>query len=200
MSKQGLPPDLRATMKLFAEAQLERLEAMSPEELDASLRAQGLDPDKPFDLEKMLPPEPAASAPTATVPAAAESAVTAPAAPVVPLRPKGRSWRVPAMAWIALPAAAAILFLVMQPKPVDPVARAADLRAEATKDCDQQRWKDCARLLDEANDLDPAGESEERVARLRQAIALSSPEKPGAPGPPRAPPRFDVKPPPPPHP
>jgi hypothetical protein len=178
MSKRDLPPDLRATMKLFAEAQIERLEAMSPEELDDTLRAQGLDPNEPIDLVGMLPPEPAA--------------------PVVPLRPKRAASRVPVLAWIALPAAAAALVAFPLPKPDERITRAGELRDDAAKECDQKRWKECARALDEAGDLDPAGESEERVERLRVAIALSEPppeKKPETPVPRRLPPHYDVKPP-----
>lgn len=49
--------------------------------------------------------------------------------------------------------------------------RAATLREEALDACDARRWEECGRKLDEAKDLDPAGEDEPRVVAARKAIA-----------------------------
>jgi hypothetical protein len=47
----------------------------------------------------------------------------------------------------------------------------ATLRKEAFAACDARRWDECTRKLDEAKELDPAGESDERVVAARKAIA-----------------------------
>jgi hypothetical protein len=203
MSKRELPPDVRATMKLFAEAQLERIEKMSPEELDESLRAEGLDPNEPFTIEELLAklprepdevaPSPASlppndPAPPVPSPAAPSPVAPSPAAPVIPMRPKrGPALRMTPFAWVAV-AAAAVLAAIQLPNGRDHgdvLARAAQLRDDAAEHCGQQRWMDCAQSLDEARNLDPAGESQERVVRMRQAIALS--ERPLKPPMPREP-------------
>jgi hypothetical protein len=46
----------------------------------------------------------------------------------------------------------------------------ASLRKEAFAACDARRWDECARRLDEAKELDPAGESDDRVVAARKAI------------------------------
>lgn len=186
MTKRDLPLDLRTTMELFAEAQLERVSEMSSEELDEALRSQGLDPKEPFDVEELLAKLPPEDDATASPP------VSPPPAPVVPLAPKRRS-RLRSLAWIALPAAAAVL--VALEVPTSP--RASSLREEATKACDERRWTECARSLDEARELDPSGESQERVVKLREAIARSAEPKTPLPAPPepaRESPPLEAKP------
>jgi hypothetical protein len=206
-------------MKLFAEAQIERIEAMTPEELDEALRAQGLDPNAPFDIEEMiakLPPEQDSAAPSQAVPSAVAPpvapapvtpapvtparAASSPAAPITPLEPKRSSRRrLSPLVWIALPAAAAVLVALGLPNGPDSnaVARAAELRDEAARSCRQQRWDDCAQSLDQARKLDPAGESREGVVELREAIARADQpgeKKPAPPEPTFKSPELEVKP------
>lgn len=209
MSKRELPPDLRATMKLFGEAQLERIEAMSREELDEAMRAHGLDPNAPFDIEEMLaklPPEEDQAAPLPAAPSDAPagvgpSRVLSPGASVTPLVPKENArHRVSPLLWIALPAAAAVLVAIRLPKGPDSgiVARAAELRSDAAQLCQEQRWSECAQSLDQARALDPAGESEEAVVTLREAIARAEQPREHEPPPPPGrefKPRLEVKPP-----
>jgi hypothetical protein len=61
--------------------------------------------------------------------------------------------------------------------------RAASVRGEAFAACDAQRWTECAGKLDEAEVLDPAGESDPRVVSARRAVSEAtrveeSPTKP----------------------
>jgi hypothetical protein len=52
--------------------------------------------------------------------------------------------------------------------------RAESLRKEATKACALSLWATCAAWLDEARKLDPAGESEPSVKKLREALDAAS--------------------------
>ncbi|MDP9035523.1 MAG: hypothetical protein M3O50_12015, partial [Myxococcota bacterium] len=48
--------------------------------------------------------------------------------------------------------------------------RAGGLRQEATVACGLARWTTCANKLDEAQKLDPPGEGDPSVKKLRQAL------------------------------
>jgi hypothetical protein len=64
------------------------------------------------------------------------------------------------------------------------VPRAADLRRRADEACDARRWKQCERFLDQARDLDPAGEQAPAVQARRRALqAFAQPEAAGDAGP-----------------
>jgi hypothetical protein len=162
---------LRATADLFTEAEIEReverVASMTDRDLDDALRSQGLDPDQPFDLEKMLPEPPAKTAPVAALRP----------------RPQWNLWLVAA----SFAAMAVASVVALRSTPTDPdvaggegpqptaspsaLARAETLRGEAERACAQQLWGACAQRLDHAKALDPEGERQERVRRWRAAIA-----------------------------
>ncbi len=48
--------------------------------------------------------------------------------------------------------------------------QAAQTRADATAACAQSEWKRCEEKLDAARAIDPAGESDPRILRLRETI------------------------------
>jgi hypothetical protein len=56
---------------------------------------------------------------------------------------------------------------------------AAWLRDDAQIDCDAERWEPCRRRLDEAAGIDPSGEGEPRVVKMREAIAAGLAAVPG---------------------
>jgi hypothetical protein len=56
------------------------------------------------------------------------------------------------------------------PRPLTPRELAQKTRDEAEQACASQLWGLCGDKLDEARKLDPAGDSEERVQRLRRTI------------------------------
>jgi hypothetical protein len=211
MTKPGIPTDLRATMKLLGEAQLERLEAMDDAELDDALRARGIDPDAPIDVDKLL----------AKLPADADGNPPAGILPFPTTSPRANASSPPRFgraAWIAAAALAAAIPLALyvanraghgeggtgpvaqtdaRPDPSGALARAASLRDEAARACHLRSWKVCRETLDEARRLDPAGESQDRVVLMREAIARSGlpPEEgPAPPGPRPDLPRFEAKP------
>ena len=64
--------------------------------------------------------------------------------------------------------------------PDGPVARARELRREATAACEERRIAECESKLDDARDLDPAGESlpEVQVARATIADAIARDARP----------------------
>jgi hypothetical protein len=53
-----------------------------------------------------------------------------------------------------------------KPAPV-PTVTPQDLRLQASTACNEKRWEDCERLLDDARDADPAGESQPEVKKMR---------------------------------
>jgi hypothetical protein len=65
-------------------------------------------------------------------------------------------------------------------------ARAEKLRDEADERCARKLWGACEARLDEAMKLDPGGESEERVRRMRDIVENAArteagPDKPDKP-------------------
>ncbi len=61
--------------------------------------------------------------------------------------------------------------------------RAEVLRGEATTACGLTLWTTCANKLDEAQELDPAGEGDPSVKKLRQALdSVRATPPPGANG------------------
>lgn len=166
-------------MKLLAEEELERLDKMNDAELDEAMRKQGLDPEEPQDVERLLAKIPAT--PARVVP--------------FPTRPRGRSavW----LAAAAVAAAAASVFAVLKgpdlvawlrgptlpiaqidaaPEPPAALVRAEALRDEAERACSQSLWGACRQRLDDAMTLDPAGERQPRVVRMRGDIAAARPD------------------------
>jgi hypothetical protein len=102
-------------------------------------------------------------------------------------RPSGGvSW-----AWVPWAVAAALLVLVVvvlvlrrphdeaHPGPL-PRERAVQLRKSALEECEAQAWQPCLKELDQAREIDPAGDLEPRVqeARERAVKALRAPDLP----------------------
>jgi hypothetical protein len=56
-------------------------------------------------------------------------------------------------------------------QPDTPAGHAARMRANAAGACAEERWEICERLLNQATDLDPAGESTPMVIGLRRQLA-----------------------------
>lgn len=67
------------------------------------------------------------------------------------------------------------------PRPLSPHEIAEKARDAAEKACAEELWGRCIDRLDEAREIDPAGESEERVQKLRQDIHDGTTLKPGPP-------------------
>jgi hypothetical protein len=85
-------------------------------------------------------------------------------------------------ATLILIAAAAAVFLWLRGSDDDqkvgappPPHSARALREEALEACDQARWDACKAKLDEARELDPAGEEDPRVQKARRAIEAAHP-------------------------
>jgi DNA-directed RNA polymerase specialized sigma24 family protein len=84
--------------------------------------------------------------------------------------------------------------VVPEPPPLDNRGRAAELRRVALEACDSAAWQPCLDGLNEAKQLDPAGDGAEAVRRAREAAerALTAEDAiPGPTAPPTKPLRSD---------
>jgi hypothetical protein len=208
MPKKRDPSEVWKSLVEEAEedAEMERILALSPEEVEAELRAAGFDPEEergkanefvarikagedPADIARH---EDAAVAPAPPLSAPAPPAAP-PRAPSRPPREPGEAARAVVTALVpravatleaaAIAACIAGAFLGAGALPatgvahapdesptstgVEPSITAADIRAEAYAKCDAQEWLDCLERLDEAREIDPAGDRDERVVRTR---------------------------------
>ncbi len=168
----------RALEKAGDDAELERINAMTGDELDAELRAAGLDPAEAAKIgADVLGPVPASSngGVASEVPARTGVAEAKGAVREAPRRRRR-------VYWIAGFAAAAVVIgvLVTRPSGGPPVGtghpdtaalkEAADLRERAFGACDQGYWAACEDALNAARSLDPAGEAAPRVVAARRSI------------------------------
>ena len=140
---------------------------MSDAEKDAELRAAGIDPRK--------------------VEAGVEAALAEHAgkAPVVRIHARQAKWRSRTVLWLAAAAvvvgagsAAAVIGERLPPShrhTPTPAERAAPLREEAYSECARWRWFECEQKLEQARLIDPAGDSDPRVAEARKQIADHAP-------------------------
>jgi|SRR5882672_1242540 len=201
MSHERKPPpdkawDALEKMSLAEEA--ERVRALTDEELDRELTAHGKDPKALRARGQALAARFKAKAPA-----------TAAALPVAPFARTRRRWTVWLLAAtlgaiaIALAAMnrAAIVAWFHRGHEIRPddrgltwpneIARdrAEKLRDEADKECQMRLWGVCEARLDEAMKLDPGGESEERVQRMRSAVDSSARVDAGSDKPDKPPPR-----------
>jgi len=176
--------------KATLDAELESELAMTPEERRQDLVKAGVDVDA-LDAEAdaffaSLPAKAVATAAPAASPTAAPDAPSAPvvaapsaSAPVTVLRPKRRRLAVVLPVGLALAAAVALAIKVSLPEPVPiaippddtPAGRAAALRADARKSCNAHRWPRCVDELDDAKELDPAGDDTPEIREMRRAAA-----------------------------
>jgi hypothetical protein len=187
-----------ALERMTLDDEAERVGALSDDALDRDLASKGLDPKALRARGEAL---------------AAKLAATAPARPVAVRRPSALGAkdtlpraRLPVLlAAAAIAAAATVVFamagpaivamikhkrigpdVVLPKRELPPEERSAELRDNAFKECESERWETCEDLLDEARKLNPAGESDPRVKQWRW---MMRPEQRGD----GAPPRFDSK-------
>jgi hypothetical protein len=209
--KPGKPDPVRtwrAVEKMIEEDEIERIAAMSPDEVERELKAIGYDPARAPSVEELL----ARATRTASERQAAAAAVPQ-KAPTSIIRMKTRArhgrpvWlfaaavaclvafgivaaeRQQVVAWLR-PPPAPIAPDDTRPPPVPPAEQAAKLRDEALIDFIVGQHADSEQKLDRARALDPAGESEPRVQQLRNDLAHGPP-----PPPPPSPPEKGSKPP-----
>jgi hypothetical protein len=159
--------------------ELDRIAALSDEELDAELRAGGVDPQDAARVgQALLDDAASADGRVVKLPAGAAGAVEARArAP--------RAGRRPIWVWAGGLSAAAALALVIatmarrddgvtgappSPGTADARERAAALRRQAFDACNEGRWARCEEQLDDAKAFDPDGESDPRVQAWREKL------------------------------
>jgi hypothetical protein len=195
MSKdRKLSPDEAwdAVEKMALKEEAERVGALTDEELDRELERQGKDPKALRARGQALAERLMAKAPAPVG-----------ARPVVPstrARSRWPLWLVAAvLGAIATTLVgmnrAAIVAWFQRSEEIRPDdrrlydgarARAEKLRDEADERCARKLWGACEARLDEATKLDPGGESEERVRRMRDIVesaarAEAGPDKPDKP-------------------
>jgi hypothetical protein len=175
--------------KATLDAELESELAMTPEERRQELVKEGYDVDE-LDAEAdaffaSLPAKVAAAAATAASSTTGPEAPGAPPepappapklAPVVPIR---RPWRLVAFSVAACVALFLMVKAAQPPPPVGhpPAPTDRDL-AEVGRDiaearCTLKDWATCKANLDDAAKIDPDGESEPRVQKMRGEIAAA---------------------------
>ncbi len=190
----------RYLMNLLAEEEAERIENLSDEEFLAERKAKGRDAWPTPSAEELIAKVKARAAREAnsasqSAPTNGERAAGAVAAiervfpataPVVRLVPKSRTRLVVSLLAAALVVAIVIvaakgpeIVAAFHPEP-SPQEIAAQLRHDAAGLCAQGAWAACSDKLDEAGRLDPAGESDPEVQRLRTDIGrvLHPPQQP----------------------
>jgi hypothetical protein len=181
--------------RLLADGELERLDAMSDDQVMAELRAEGRDESWIPSAESVV-----AGAEKHLARQAEQRAADAEPRTVSMIRVTGPSRTV----WLAAAAAALLVVggaafverdaivawlqgppppLPIEPDhelPAPPSARelAQKARDEAEKACAEGLWGRCNTRLNQARDLDPAGETEPRVVGLRQSIVLHTTRPP----------------------
>jgi hypothetical protein len=157
---------MRAIQREAAEDAIDEIAAMSPSEVDASLRSAGVEPEE------------ASQRAQAAIEAALAASEPAKVVPLSAARP--RKGTPPWIVWTGVAAAAAAVALVVRmnapsndvgasrPSPEKIAERA---RATALAACGRQDYDACERGLDDARDEDPAGEDTPAVRDARAAIA-----------------------------
>ncbi len=174
-----------------AERMAEFVERMSDSELNRQMREGGYDPAGVPTVQEFLARGEARAAERERAHEASESWVAAKVIPLADRRPtRWALWLVAAMF--------GVLFLVMAsrdpavvalfrhkpapdevepnkdrrptPTPPTPQEQAEALRDEAVAECEASLWAICRTRLDEAQTLDPGGESAMRVQNARKAI------------------------------
>lgn len=206
--KRTAEETLEALERQAAEDEMDRILALGDAELDAELAAEGFDPAEERAEgarfgEQLAGEALAAEGAAVAVEGGAEAGPKV--AQVVPItRPRRSAFVV----WLVAAAFAALVGLVGvtqgaaiatwfkgKPEPVEPILPdnekaapptphelAEKMRDEAEKGCANREWGTCTDRLNDAKKLDPAGESEDRVKRLRETIHENTTSPPG-PGP-----------------
>jgi hypothetical protein len=174
---------------LLALDEAERLEKLSDTDFEEEMRAKGRDPARVPSAADLLA--------RATERAKRREVTGKPPAPVVPLRVR----RLRPVWWIAAAFALLILAVLVtqgaaiiarfrgdpirpddwQPRRPPPHEVAEKMRDDAMGACKRRLWGLCEQKLDDAREIDPAGESAERVQRARIDIASSVNREAGPP-------------------
>jgi hypothetical protein len=182
-------------MKLAAEDELARIEGLSEAELERELAADGVDLSQIPSASELLAKATAAGS-AAPAPFVAVASVASAPGEVVEFAPRRSPRRASWVAWLAAAAIGAGVVIAgvaeapvvvawwqgpqvpppaptpAPPAPPTELARAVELRQEAQRACEAQSWTTCAKHLDDARALDPAGEGGEAVRAMRERIVL----------------------------
>jgi hypothetical protein len=176
-----------ALEKMELDDEVERVLALSDEDLDEELRKTGVHPgrvrQRGEDLGRRLEAQ-----------RGARKATTGRPGPAAPSRRRSIAW----LAAAAVAVAVAVVFAMnagtvvawfrpgppigpdgggMVPQPPSPQELAQALRWRARGECDRGALVECQRDLDEARGLEPAGETRPEVVEMRRVIA--GPEEDG---------------------
>ncbi|MGO9834865.1 MAG: hypothetical protein ACLP1X_11660 [Polyangiaceae bacterium] len=162
--------------KLLREEDLARLDKTSDEEVNRQMRAAGIEPEHTPTADELI---------ARALERAGKRKVAA-----LPVQPKRSTWSV----WLVAAAMGAVAIALVvekkevvawfhhepvqigpdlegeKPRPPTPQERAAALRQEAFGACGDRLWAKCERKLDEAKQLDPAGENDLQVQGARNAV------------------------------
>jgi hypothetical protein len=178
MTERGKRTDAevwQALEKVAAEVgELERIDALSDDELDSELRAAGIDPAEAANLGQDL----LVGAPPPAPP---------PQPPRAPKQAARSSRKVHWVAWGAVAAAAVLVIGVLATRPDDVASprpddsasdaglatkqqAAAKLREDAFGSCAHGVWGVCEDRLNAARALDPAGEQDAKVLAARRSV------------------------------
>lgn len=192
----------RLVQELLDEAELRRVEKMTPEQIEAEAKTGGIGEARARELLQRAIDAADAAPPVREAPA------PAPSSNVVPLSAARRRRGPPGFTLAALAIAAGVAAVcyverkpirdqwqawfhpgpVPTPQPPPPLVppknpeespldKARRLREEAYVDIDKGYFDDASDELDEATYLDPPGEDDPRVKRARQAIVIGNPKK-----------------------
>jgi len=198
MEKRSPEEILQAIEDAPLDDEMDRVLAMTPEERRRELAAAGVDlgevqaaADAAYEKMQAAEAEPRS---------AAWPEVEAPVVPIA----RARRWQ--RAVWLAAAATVVLIFGAIgatvgpaivawwnrskpepiqpdneRPRPPSPRELAEKARDEADQACASSLWGLCRDKLDEASKLDPAGDSEERVKRMREAIRDGTTLEPGPP-------------------
>ncbi len=164
MSKRTPEETLAAIESQAADDDMDDVLAMTPEERRQELAAAG------FDL--------AANDAKAD---ALHAAAQVPTNTVLPLRPR-RALRVVMLLAAVLAIAGVAMFLARRDPQIahpHPDNDAAELRKQAAAACDAKKVEECRDRIDEARDLDPAGDTSPEAKKIRERIEELQREKVG---------------------
>jgi hypothetical protein len=178
MAKRSPEEILKAIEEAPLDDEADRVLTMTPEERRAELEAAGVDMAKVHAQadalhEKLSPPAPRVRrrSPIVWLAAAALCALLGVVGAF-----EGRA----VVAWLK-GTPEPILPDNERAPPPPPHEIAEKMRDEADKACADHLWGRCTGKLDEASKIDPAGESGERVQRMRQEIRDGTTRRPGPP-------------------
>jgi len=172
---------------------IDRAATVSVAQAEAELKAAGFDVAaeraKAGAFVEALGSGVSSSASRETAPRAAEAtpgeALRPPGQGVATVVPIRRRWPIAWLIAATFLGAFGIWVLASRPEPPTspptPKQEAEGERERAEESCGEKDWTACKHYLDEAATLDPGGESEARVQRMRQELAVVIAREAGAP-------------------